>query len=1008
MRVLEKFWSEAELCESTPTRGKGGIGHQYIDANVGWNKEQKEVGRDNSIMDSAQLKHALDKINSIQANLLAAKSILAVIAADPEVTRMGPSVSLADSSGSLHVFDPQTITWPPTLFLRAEFERQPHNKDGYFPPYEALDTREEALGVLRSYVDQVDQALELADDAKRLQRRVISRLSARLGFGPSIPQMEASALRLYALIFSPEFEALDLKAAAIIGRGLRAQNAQRNGVALFEGAHGIDPYYVSAARKYLLDNLGLSGAQLDTLDRKYVVPAHELVKAIQQHPYSINKLRAEAKQYMNQIAVDKANALVCAMPIEKLKEVTNDRLRFHGLDNIGVRTVADVLEQPAEHLMQVPGVGQQTALRMKAAAQTLFAEASAVPVKTIGEAKDAATLSLLNTLATYGSVHQISQDQAERRDRLISYFSAFPNQLSSTGGPFLVIKVGEGYFDQFVEDIAWAQATPSTFLPRNLVDLPTDLWADYKERPAHYQALLGDLVNSGGLGRGGEYEFGLDEDTLAAIRSLTLDLSAMKDIHLRGYQNFGAKYCLVQKKVILGDEMGLGKTVQVLAAAAHISATYAQKEFEHYLEGVGLGNEGGEQNLAPASKLNKLDHSYSDATDDLSRIKQVHAPVDAPIIVIVPASLIVNWKREVEKFTTLNVHVAHGDAKDDAISLWQEHGGVLIVTYDGARTANLGASSLLIIDEAHMIKNPNALRSKAASRLIGLAQRAILVTGTPLENHVREFSQLVSYLNPGLLRDEKLRPSQFRNAIAPVYLRRNQDDVLDELPDKLEHLEWVDLSSEDKKNYAVAIRSRNWMQARRAAMAAPTPLSAKIERIREIVQEATEDGRSILIFSYFRDVLERLHEEFRPQCVGIMNGDVAPAKRQHLVDRLGESGNVLLAQIGAGGVGLNIQKASVVILAEVQVKPTVEDQAIARAHRLGQVSAVNVYRMIGEETVDERLLEITSQKRRVFDSFARESDAAEVPDAIDISESALARQIIEAERARLGFDSDAE
>lgn len=960
-------------------------------------------------MDSAHLKQTLDKVKPVKVNVLAAKSILAVFDADPGDMRLGPRVSLGDNTGSFYLFDPQTITWPPALFLRAEFDRRPDENDGYFPPHQAYDTKETALGVLRKYVDQAEQALALADDARRLQRGVLSRLSASFGFGPSVKQMESSASTLHDLLFSPEFEAVEHKATAIIGRSQRAHAAQSNGVALFEGAHGIDPHYVRAAQNHILSSLGLSGAVLDTLDRKYVVPAHELVREIHQHPYSISKLHAEAQHLLRQIAVSKANALLQTMPIEKLKEVTKDRLRFNGLDGIGVRTVADVLHQSVERLTQVPGIGEQTALRMKAAAQTLFSEASALPVKTIGDSNDPMTMELLNVLASFGAAHQITLEQSERRDRLISYFSEFPQQLSMTGGPFLVVKVGDSYFDQFVEDIAWAQATPSTFLPSSSVDLPDDLWADYLANPAHYQTLLANLMASGGLGKGEDTGFGLNEGTLTAIRSFSLDLSAMKDIHLRGYQSFGAKYCLVQKKVILGDEMGLGKTVQALAAAAHISATYSQKEFGHYLSELLPSSDAEESKSNPATKIHELDYSYSDANDDLSSAKGVHAPAEAPIIAIVPASLIVNWKREVEKFTTLTVHVGHGNQKDEAISMWREQGGVLIVTYEGVRSTELGACSLLIVDEAHMIKNPQAQRSQAVARLIGLSQRAILMTGTPLENRVSEFAQLVSYINPELLGDgEKMRPKDFRALIAPVYLRRNQVDVLDELPEKLEHLEWVELSPEDQKNYVAAIERRNWMQARRAAMMAPTPLSAKIERMREIIQEATEDGRNVLIFSYFRDVLDRLNDEFAAQCVGIINGDVSPVKRQHLVDQLGKAGNVLLAQIGAGGVGLNIQKASVVILVEVQVKPTIEDQAIARAHRLGQVSVVNVYRLICDETVDERLLEITSRKRAIFDRFARESNAADIPDAVDISESDLAKHIIEQERLRLGLDDTLE
>lgn len=414
----------------------------------------------------------------------------------------------------------------------------------------------------------------------------------------------------------------------------------------------------------------------------------------------------------------------------------------------------------------------------------------------------------------------------------------------------------------------------------------------------------------------------------------------------------------MQKKVILGDEMGLGKTVQAIAAAAHIVA-------------------------------------------------QAEAAEDVRILIVVPASLIVNWRREIDKFTKIPVYVAHGELKESALSTWTDNGGVLIVTYEGARSLSIPAPTMSIIDEAHFIKNPAAQRSQAVRKLIESSEYSLLMTGTPLENRLSEFRQLVTYVQPELLpQEENLRPQQFKNTIAPAYLRRNQTDVLDELPTKIEIDEWIDLTEQDLTEYKRAVAENNWMSARRAAMVVQCPLCAKVERIIELADEAASEGRNILIFSYFRDVLDRLHLEFDQRSVGIINGDVAPIKRQELVDTLGANGqDILLAQIGAGGVGLNIQKASVVILTEAQVKPALEDQAIARAHRMGQTKPVSVYRILGDETIDERLLEINAQKRKLFDEYAREATSADVHDAVDVSEAQLAQDILAAERERLGLEA---
>ena len=137
---------------------------------------------------------------------------------------------------------------------------------------------------------------------------------------------------------------------------------------------------------------------------------------------------------------------------------------------------------------------------------------------------------------------------------------------------------------------------------------------------------------------------------------------------------------------------------------------------------------------------------------------------------------------------------------------------------------------------------------------------------------------------------------------------------------------------------------------------------------------------------------------------GPLTGSVPANERQNLVDRFSSArhGAVLVAQILAGGVGLNIQAASVVVICEPQLKPTTEAQAIARAHRMGQVQSVQVHRLLSEDCVDQRITELLDGKRRLFNDFARISDMANsTPDAVDLSESELVREVVAAERQRL-------
>jgi SNF2 family DNA or RNA helicase len=316
---------------------------------------------------------------------------------------------------------------------------------------------------------------------------------------------------------------------------------------------------------------------------------------------------------------------------------------------------------------------------------------------------------------------------------------------------------------------------------------------------------------------------------------------------------------------------------------------------------------------------------------------------------------------------------------------------------------------MLVVDEAHYVKNPEARRSQAVAEWAARCGRVLFLTGTPMENRVAEFRSLVRYLQPDLLpgveaADGAAGPQAFRAAVAPAYLRRNQQDVLTELPSLVSTDEWQELSAADQDAYRAAVLAGNFMAMRRAAFAHPAK-SAKLLRLRELVAEAAGSGLKVVVFSYFRDVLAAVQRALGPAAVhGPLSGSVPPVRRQALVDEFGAVPGhaVLLAQIEAGGVGLNLQAASVVIICEPQVKPTIEQQAVARAHRMGQVRPVQVHRLLATTGVDQRLLEILDGKSRLFDAYARRSDVADAtPDAVDVSDGALARLIVEEEQRRL-------
>ena len=160
----------------------------------------------------------------------------------------------------------------------------------------------------------------------------------------------------------------------------------------------------------------------------------------------------------------------------------------------------------------------------------------------------------------------------------------------------------------------------------------------------------------------------------------------------------------------------------------------------------------------------------------------------------------------------------------------------------------------------------------------------------------------------------------------------------------------------------------------------------------------------MVVFSYFRDVLDIVVSALGPRARGPVTGSTATNERQRIVDNFtnAKTPAVLVCQIEAGGVGPNIQAASVVILCEPQVKPSTESQAIARAHRMGQVRTVQVHRLLVEDSVDQRMLELLDSKVQLFDSYVRHSAIAEAaPGAVDISEVQLARTIVAQEQQRL-------
>ncbi|WP_231910048.1 DEAD/DEAH box helicase [Corynebacterium cystitidis] len=628
-----------------------------------------------------------------------------------------------------------------------------------------------------------------------------------------------------------------------------------------------------------------------------------------------HRLESDVQHAGRALAKHQAEATLAKTDISVLDHITDGRLRLGPLKHLTLRQIADA--QPVQ-LQRYEGVGEKTATQAIAAARTYCADVVETQTPHIDYQDKLPSTDYVVALARLLTFRDTIRDLPTEA-----------MQLARVPEGTLVALAGE---DNLLEQVR--VEPPSMFTP-------DQAWALYAVRAAEFHAY-------------GDSSAGTEVPEEIAERIADIHLGGTLHASLRGYQAFGAKFALAQRKVLIGDEMGLGKTMQALAVITHLAAK---------------------------------GHTTA--------------------LVVCPPSLRINWARELTKFTDLVPHVLHGPDKDVAYEAWKLDGGVAIAGFPEVRNNPELTSrvlDVLIVDEAHRAKNPRSLQSQGVHALTQGADIAIYLTGTPLENRVSEFETLLAYLDPTIvdtLEDLRGKPSAFQAAITSVYLRRNQADVLDELPPLTEVEEWIEPKPAQVQGYHDAVRRGHFMDMRQAFSGTD---SAKMERITELLDDGAEAGKTI-IFTYFRGVLGDLMAVLGDRAYGPIAGGVSHAERQQAVDDFtaAEAGAVLVAQITAASEGLNIQAANRIILFEPQLNPAVEAQAIARAHRMGQVNTVEVHRLLTPDSLEERLVEMLNHKRTVFDQFARDSAAAEAnPEAMDISEAQLIEQVIAAERERIG------
>lgn len=646
--------------------------------------------------------------------------------------------------------------------------------------------------------------------------------------------------------------------------------------------------------------------------------------------------------------------ILSGIPVDELNR-DGAGLRIKSLKDAGYNTIADTYSATNIRLANVNGISPEGAGIIKNISERYANRVrGGVRIKLSTDNKTQGTTSLVNLLYKYSKINPVCDDTVGLLDIYMNPVYEALDKLEPSKGTFKWLfasgqskQSAEAAFS-FLRDLMQGdygiKGKDLCLSYRYILEHSDEItsWTDFKSNSILYFTTL-EAVYPGVLGDS-EDVYGLTEDLAKEIGDESYSNKGLK-CTLRRYQEWGVKYILHQKRVLLGDEMGLGKTVQAIASMVALMNTGAT----HFM-------------------------------------------------VVCPASVLANWCREVVKHSELSVIKIHGAGRDDAIKQWISEGGVAVTTYETTSRIKLDPEyrfDMIVVDEAHYIKNPNAARTKNVKEICTHTERILFMTGTALENRVDEMISLVDVLQPDIALSLQTmafmsNAPQFRDKVSPVYYRRKRDQVLAELPDLIENMEWCSMNDREEEAYIKTLWSGNLMAVRRVSWNVDDlQYSSKANRLKEIVEEAGEDDRKVIVFSFFLDTLGKVCQLLGDACVEPINGSVPPARRQEIIDEFdaAPAGSVLPAQIMSGGTGLNIQSASVVVICEPQYKPSTENQAISRAYRMGQARNVLVYRLMSDDTVDERILEILTRKQAEFDAFADKSVAGE--ESIELDDSAM-------------------
>lgn len=487
-------------------------------------------------------------------------------------------------------------------------------------------------------------------------------------------------------------------------------------------------------------------------------------------------------------------------------------------------------------------------------------------------------------------------------------------------------------------------------------------YSDNRDLGMYRAAYLDALIRSK------ELPVELDEDAAHAADLTAVEVTPPIDC-LRPYQERGFQWLCALHSLrmggILADDMGLGKTIQTISAVLYYVRTSEDRK---------------------------------------------------PSVIVAPTSLTYNWLSELKRFAPdLDVMLLSGSQASRAEQIKLLHGpeapDVLVTSYplirrDAALLSEI-SFRFAILDEAQHIKNASSVGAHAVKQL--QADTRIALTGTPMENHAGELWSIFDFILPGYLPragafmrryGEGDNSEELMQRIRPFLMRRLKKDVLTELPDKLEVTMMAEMSPEQRKVYQAGLlrrreyvkqvlTTRGMAKGRAEVLSAITELrqicchpvlclpdyagaSGKLEMLVDVLMPAIQAGRRALVFSQFTRMLKLIETRLSQegiQCL-YLDGDTPPDERVKMcADFNAGKGHVFLLSLKAGGTGLNLTGADMVVHYDPWWNPAAEEQAVDRAHRIGQTKEVEVIRLLMHDSIEEQVVNMSKNKRKLFDAL---------------------------------------